>query len=305
MAELRHFKKVSDYHKLAKLPAPEHPLVSLVDYSQVRYPDDVASLRWKQDYYTIGLKRNVPHKMFYGQQDYDFDEGLMTFVAPNQIMGLANNPNVNSSQPSGWLLLVHPDFLWNTALGATINEYDFFGYNVNEALFLSEKEEEMIIDLLTSIQKEYQSNIDQFSQKIVISQIELLLNFAERFYARQFITRKISNHLILSQLETILNDLFRSDQLVEQGLPTVQGVADQLNLSPNYLSGMLKSLTGQSTQQHIHDKLIEKAKEQLSTTPLSISEIAYGLGFEHPASFTKLFKNKTDMSPLEFRKAYN
>lgn len=305
MAELRHFKKLNDYHKLAKLSAPEHPLISLIDYSEVQYPDDIESLKWKQDYYTIALKRNIPHKMFYGHQDYDFDEGLMTFLAPHQIMSLANNPNVNSRQPSGWLLLIHPDFLWNTSLGATIKDYDFFGYTVNEALFLSEKEEKMIIEMLLNIRKEYKSNIDRFSQKIVISQIELLLNFAERFYERQFITRKISNHQVLAQLELVLAQQFHPDNLVENGLPTVQLVADQLNLSPNYLSGMLKSLTGQSTQQHIHNMLIEKAKEQLSASALSISEIAYGLGFEHPASFTKLFKNKTDMSPLEFRKAYN
>jgi len=305
MTDLKHFKKVGDYHKLVNLAAPLHPMVSLVDYSEVQYPADIESLRWKQDYYTIGLKRNIPHKLFYGQQVYDFDEGLMTFVAPKQIMGLANNPNVNKGQPSGWLLLVHPDFLWNTSLAKTIKDYDFFGYGVNEALFLSEKEEEMMVNMLMNIQKEYESNIDNFSQKIVVSQIELLLNFAERFYARQFITRKISNHQIISQLETVLDEEFRSDNLVENGIPSVQFVADRLNLSPNYLSGILKSLTGQSTQQHIHDKLIEKAKEQLMATPLSISEIAYGLGFEHPASFTKLFKNKTDLSPLEFRRAYN
>lgn len=305
MKTIKHFKKISDYHKLANLKAPEHPLVSLVDYRHVQYPDDIESLKWKQDYFTIALKRNIKHKMFYGQQAYDFDEGLMTFLAPNQVMSLAHNPNVNEGHPSGWLLLVHPDFLWDSKLGASIKEYDFFGYNVNEALFLSEKEENMIIEMFMNIRKEYESNIDRFSQKIVISQIELLLNFAERFYERQFLTRKISNHQILSQLDMVLSKQFEADNLIENGLPTVKLVADSLNLSPNYLSGMLKALTGQSTQQHIHDKLIEKAKEQLSTSPLSISEIAYGLGFEHPASFTKLFKNKTDMSPMEFRKAYN
>ncbi|WP_106792187.1 AraC family transcriptional regulator [Aquimarina sp. Aq78] len=305
MKDLKHFKKVSDYHKLANIAAPEHPLISLVDYSQVRYPSDIEELKWKQDYYTIGLKRNVAHKFFYGQQEYDFDEGIMTFVAPKQVMSLGNNPNIKDHKPSGWLLLVHPDFLWNSPLATQITNYDFFGYTVNEALFLSEKEEQMMLDLLKNIQREYQSNMDKFSQKIIISQLELLLNYAERFYERQFITRKISNHQVLGQLEQILSDYFKVDSLVEKGLPTVQWVANCLNLTPNYLSSMLKSLTGQSTQQHIHNKLVEKAKEQLSTTLLSVSEIAYNLGFEHPASFTKLFKNKTDMSPIEFRKAYN
>ncbi|MGG5486504.1 helix-turn-helix domain-containing protein [Gaetbulibacter sp. PBL-D1] len=305
MKDLKHFKKVSDYHKQANIAAPEHPLISLVDYSQVQYPSNIESLKWKQDYYTIGLKRNVPYKFFYGQQEYDFDEGVMTFIAPNQIMSLGENPNIKTNTPSGWLLLVHPDFLWNSSLAKTIKQYEFFGYTVNEALFLSEKEEQMMLNILMQIQGEYQSNIDKFSQKIIIAQIELLLNYAERFYERQFITRNISNHQVLSQLEKVLAEYFTKNQTIENSIPTVQDVADRLNLSPNYLSSMLKSLTGQSTQQHIHNTIIEKAKEQLATPLLSISEIAYNLGFEHPASFTKLFKNKTDMSPSEFRKTYN
>ncbi|WP_422105234.1 helix-turn-helix domain-containing protein [Winogradskyella sp.] len=304
MKHITRFKKVGDYHKLAQLPAPEHPLISLVDYSKVRYPEEINTMTWTQDYYTIGLKRNIPYKFFYGQQEYDFDEGVMTFIAPNQVMSLSNNPNIGHT-PSGWLLLIHPDFMWNTALAEKIQHYEFFGYTINEALFLSEKEETMMGDLLQNIQREYQSNIDKFSQNIIISQIELLLNYAERFYERQFITRKIVNHKILDGLETLLKDYFKDDSLIEKGLPSVQWVADGLNLSPNYLSSMLKSLTGMSTQQHIHEKLIAKAKTQLSTTTLSISEIAYNLGFEQPASFTKLFKSKTDMSPLEFRKTFN
>lgn len=305
MKDLKHFKKVSDYHKQANIAAPEHPLISLVDYSQVQYPSNIESLKWKQDYYTIGLKRNVPYKFFYGQQEYDFDEGVMTFIAPNQIMSLGENPNIKTNTPSGWLLLIHPDFLWNSSLAKTIKQYEFFGYTVNEALFLSEKEEQMMLNILMQIQGEYQSNIDKFSQKIIIAQIELLLNYAERFYERQFITRNISNHQVLSQLEKVLAEYFTKNQTIENGIPTVQDIADRLNLSPNYLSSMLKSLTGQSTQQHIHNTIIEKAKEQLATPLLSISEIAYNLGFEHPASFTKLFKNKTDLSPSEFRKTYN
>ncbi len=305
MKNLQHLKRVSDYHTLANIAAPEHPLISLIDYSQVQYPSDTEALTWKQDYYTIGLKRNIAHKLFYGQQAYDFDEGVMTFVAPKQVMRLGDNPNLKSHKPSGWLLLIHPDFLWNTSLATRIKQYDFFGYSVNEALFLSEKEEQMMLELLQNIRREYQSNIDQFSQKIVVAQLELLLNYAERFYERQFITRKISNHQILGQLEEVLSRYFQEDYVTEHGIPTVQQVADRLHLSPNYLSSVLKSLTGQSTQQHIHDKLIAKAKEQLSSTSLSISEIAYGLGFERPSSFTKLFKNKTELSPLAFRKTYN
>ena len=304
MKDITRLKKVSDYHKLAQLPAPEHPLISLIDYSTVNYIDAIYDMTWTQDYYVIGLKRNIPYKFFYGQQEYDFDEGLMTFIAPNQVLSVSNNPNFGKSA-SGWLLLIHPDFMWHTPLAEKIQHYEFFGYTINEALFLSEKEETMMGDLLKNIQREYQSNIDKFSQNIIISQLELLLNYAERFYERQFITRQIVNHKILDGLESLLKTYFKGNSLIEKGLPTVQGVAEELNLSPNYLSSMLKSLTGMSTQQHIHEKLIEKAKTQLSTTTLSISEIAYNLGFEQPASFTKLFKSKTEMSPLEFRKTFN
>lgn len=298
MKELLHFKKIGDYHKFAHLAAPEHPLISLVDYSKVQYPQDVESFKWVQDYYVVGLKRNIPYKFFYGQQEYDFDEGVMTFIAPGQVMSLTNNPN-RTAHPTGWLLLIHPDFLYRTNLAKQIQHYQFFGYAINEALFLSEKEEAMISDILKNIQNEYHSNIDKYSERIIIAQLELLLNYADRFYERQFFTRKITNHQILDQLDQVLYRLF------EKGLPTVQEVADQLHLSPNYLSSVLTNLTGKSTQSHIHDKLIEKAKLQLSGTTASVSEIAYDLGFEHPASFSKLFKNKTNMSPIEFRKAFN
>lgn len=302
---MKHFTKVSDYHDLAQLPGPDHPLISLVDYSQVNYPDDIAELKWKQDYYTIGLKRNVPYKLFYGQQDYDFDKGLMTFVAPGQLMQLGANPNLGSKEPTGYLLLIHPDFLWNTPLASKIKQYEFFGYGVNESLFLSEKEEGTMLDLLHQIQREYHANTDSFSQNIIIAQLELLLSYAERFYQRQFLTRKISNHEILGRLESLLESKFQQDYLYEHGVPSVVSLAEELHLSPNYLSSMLVSLTGQSTQQHIHDKLIIRAKSQLSSTSESISEIAYLLGFEHPSSFSKLFKKKTSMTPKQFRDSYH
>jgi AraC family transcriptional activator of pobA len=203
------------------------------------------------------------------------------------------------------MLLIHPDFLWNTSLAKNIKQYDFFDYSVNEALFLSEKEEKTLNNITDSIRQEYHANIDKFSQNIIISHIETLLNYSERFYERQFITRKITNHKMLNRLEEFLNDYFYSDDLTSKGLPTVQLIATELNVSPNYLSRLLKTLMGKSTQQFIQDKVIEKAKEKLSTTSLSISEIAYGLGFEHPQSFSKLFKNKTKLSPLQFRASFN
>jgi AraC family transcriptional activator of pobA len=256
------------------------------------------------DFYSISLKRDFNAKIKYGQQEYDFDEGIMFFISPGQVFGIEVNKDVELKR-SGWLLLVHPDFLWNTQLAKTIKKYEYFNYSVHEALFLSEKEEITFTGMMKNIEQEYHSNIDKFSQDLIIAQLELLLTYADRFYHRQFITRKISNHKILDRLEDILSEYFNGDALSQKRLPTVQYVAGKLNVSPNYLSELLKVLTGQSTQQHIHDKLIEKAKERLSTTDLSVSEIAYELGFEHPQSFSKLFKTKTSLSPLEFRQSFN
>jgi len=295
---------IYEFHQFSNLPKPAHPLVSLIDYSLVNYPPEYTDIKWVQNFYSIGLKRNVSKKFNYGQQPYDFEEGVLALVSPQQVIHIEIDPEAQA-EPSGWLLLIHPDFLWKTALATKIHTYEFFGYAVNEALFLSEKEEQMMVEVFKNIQQEYQSNIDKFSHNIIITQIELLLNYTERFYERQFLTRRITNDKMLTRLESLLNQYFRSDRLLENGIPTVQEIAEQLNLTPNYLSSLLKVHTGQSTQQHIHNKLIEKAKERLSTTDLSVSEIAYELGFERPASFNKLFKQKTNLSPLAFRRSFN
>jgi AraC family transcriptional activator of pobA len=297
-------KTISEFHRLRELPKPEHPLISVINLESLKHLPVDAPTSWILDFYSIALKRNFGAKIKYGQQEYDFDEGIMFFISPGQVFGIEPNRN-GALQQSGWMLLVHPDFLWNTPLARTIKQYEYFDYSVNEALFLSEKEEATIITIIQNIEQEYRSNIDKYSQNIIIAQLELLLTYAERFYQRQFITRKITNHKILDRLEDILTDYLNGNDLIEKGLPTVQYIAGTLNVSPNYLSGMLKVLTGQSTQQHIHDKLIERAKEKLSTTDLSVSEIAYELGFEHPQSFSKLFKTKTKFSPLEFRHSFN
>jgi AraC-like DNA-binding protein len=225
-------------------------------------------------------------------------------MSPNQVFSLYTNAK-GAPKQSGWLLLIHPDFFWNTALAKRIKQYDFFDYSLNEALFLSEMEETTINEIVARIQHEYHSNIDKFSKQIIISHIETLLSYSERFYNRQFITREKNNHQVLERLEQILTNHFDNDALVSKGLPTVQDVAEKLNVSPSYLSSLLRTLTGQNTQQHIHNKLIEKAKEKLSTTVLSVSEIAYQLGFEHSQSFSKLFKTKMKVSPLEFRRSFN
>lgn len=303
-SKLIRFKTISEYHRFNDLPQPEHPLISIVDHSKLKQFTSDNSVGMIFDFYSISMKRGVG-KMFYGQQKYDFDEGVMYFMSPNQILRIEHNQSDMNQERLGWILLIHPDFLWHTPLAKAMKKYEYFDYSVNEALWLSDKEEATINGIIQNIQQEYHSNIDKFSQNIIISQIETLLNYADRFYQRQFITRKITNHQILDQLEKILTDYFKSNNPSENGLPTVQYVADTLHISSSYLSSLLKSLTGQSTQQHIHNKLIELAKERLSTTDLSISEIAYELGFEHSQSFSKLFKNKTKQSPVEFRQSFN
>lgn len=297
-------KTISEFHRSRNLPKPEHPLISVIEHAALIHSPENNNRNEIFDFYSVSIKRGVNGKMKYGQQEYDFDEGIMYFIAPNQTFRLEISQDTKE-KPTGWVLLIHPDFFWNTSLAKAIKQYEYFGYSVNEALFLSEKEEAIIYGIIQNIKQEYHSNIDKFSQSIIISQLETLFNYSERFYQRQFITRKITNHKILERLEKLLADYFNSDDLISKGLPAVQYVADNLNVSPSYLSSLLKVLTGQSTQQHIHDKLIDKAKEKLSTTDLSISEIAYELGFEYPQSFTKLFKSKTKQSPLEFRQSFN
>ncbi len=301
--QLTRFRTISEFHRMMNLPKPQHPLITLVDLKSMgRLPEGTYSRVY--DFYSISLKKNFHLAMLYGQQPHDFDEGVLHFMAPGQVITVTINKH-QEHNPSGWMILFHPDLLWNTALAKTIKQYEYFGYAANEALHLSDREEAMISGIAKNIEHEYESNIDKFSLPVIIAQLELLLTYADRFYQRQFITRQVASHEILARLEVFLDNYFASGALIKQGLPTVTYTADALHVSPNYLSGLLKNLTGQSTQQHLHAKLIELAKAKLSTTTLSVSEIAYELGFEHLASFSKLFKTKTNLSPLEFRQSFN
>lgn len=300
---LHRIKTISEYHQVMGLPKPEHPLISVINYESIKLPCK-AQMSLMFDFYSVSLDRAFKGSMKYGQQQGDFDEGVLFFMSPGQVFEIDVEKGKMIDR-SGWLLLIHPDFLWNTALAKTIKQYEYFSYSATEALFLSEKEESAILGLMKNIAQEYQANIDKFSEPVILAQLELLFTYADRFYQRQFITRKINNHTILNRLEELLNKYFKSDALANDGIPTVQHIATSLNVSAGYLSGLLKVLTGQSTQQYIHDKIIENAKEKLSTTNLSVSEIAYELGFEHPQSFSRLFKAKTNFSPLEFRTSFN
>jgi len=296
-------ESLSDMHRAFGLPAPAHPLISLIDGATNRVIIGSMPTSHVLKFYKISYKPSMTGKLKYGQSYYDFDEGGMLFAAPNQIIG--HQPDSDPDICSQFTLLIHPDFFWNYSLSKKIKTYGFFSYAANEGLHLSDQEKETIISVFKMIETELSSRIDEFSQDVVISQIELLLTYADRFYKRQFVTRKAVNHNLLQQLETVLESWFADEKSLSQGIPTVHYLAETLNLSPTYLSDLLRSLTGQNAQQHIHQKLIEKAKEKLSTTTLSVSEVAYALGFEHSQSFSKLFKAKTNLSPLEFRKSFN
>ncbi|MBD2767179.1 helix-turn-helix transcriptional regulator [Hymenobacter sp. BT664] len=298
----RPVETITAFHQLRGLPKPAHPLISVVSFDDMCYAADGSPATLVHNFYSIALKRNFTGKLKYGQQHYDFDEGVMVFMAPGQVLTVEADGPLHHE---GWLLLLHPDFLWNTPLAKTIRQYPFFSYAVHEALHLSEKEERQMTDILQHIAQEYHANMDAYSQRVIVAQLELLLTYSERFYQRQFLTRQMANHQLLERLEDLLTAYFASDALPQHGPPTVQYIADQLHVSPNYLSVLLKTLTGQSTQQHIQDKLIEQAKQQLATTARSVSEIAYALGFEHAQSFSKLFKTKTALSPLAFRNSFN
>jgi len=293
---------VSELHHFLNIKKPTHPLVSVVNLDEINsiVAEEMKTIVY--NFYTIYLKKNFDGKVKYGQQYYDFDDGIMTFFAPKQMFSIEEN---SSAKVEGWMIVFHPDFIQNYPLAKRIKDYGFFSYTNNEALHLSDKEEIVISGLIENLQQEIEAMIDNYTQDVVVSHIDLLLNYCNRFYNRQFITRKKASTDLSLKFEDLLNAYYQNDDLSVSGLPTVQYFAEKLFVSPHYLNDMLKNLTGQTTQQHIQNQLLEKAKELLSTTELSVSEIAYHLGFEYPQSFSKVFKNKTHQTPLEFRQSFN
>ncbi len=298
---INQIKSISQLVRVLGFPSPMHPLIALVDYNDVSIEMFPKGQKVSLDFYKISFKPAFSGHIKYGQGYYDFEEGGLAFLKPKQIV----LPPEEIESYEGIALYFHSDFIRNYPLGKTINQYGFFSYDVSEALFLSAKEKEIIANLFATIANELNNNIDSFSQDVLVSQIELLLNYSNRFYNRQFITRKAVNHDIITSLDKLLNSYFEEEKSLKNGLPSVKYISSELKLSQRYLSDMLSSLTGFNTQQYIQNVIIEKAKEKLSTTNLSVSEIAYGLGFEHSQSFSKLFKMKTNVSPLEFRRSFN
>jgi len=295
---LHKFHSLSEFHKMFGLAKPEHPLVSFIRLEDMTIPEGLPD-QMVLDFYKIAYKDTIGSAK-YGQHHYDFGEGGLVFTAPGQLF---EKPRNNKSK--GFLVLLHPDFLLTYPLAKKIRQYGFFSYATDEALQVSEKEKETLFSVFNIIDEELRNRIDDFSQDLVISQIELLLNYSSRYYKRQFITFKAVNDHLIEKFEKVLDHYFNDDEKLQNGMPTVQNIADQLNVSASYLSDMLRSLTGLNTQQHIHNRFVETAKDILSTTDLSVSQIAYHMGFDYPQSFTRLFKSKTNQTPLEFRQSFN
>lgn len=295
------FESLSDAHRYFEMPKPKHPLISIMKGRNQFANSEKLSTRHVLSFYKISYKPKLNGRIEYGQGHYDFDEGGLLFAAPGQIIG----GNTDDSACSEYSLLIHPDFFLGYPLAKKIRNYGFFSYSIKETLHLSEEEKNIVISIFSFMESELNNRIDDFSHNVIISQMELLLTYADRFYKRQFITRQAVNNDLLQRFESLLDTYFKDELALQNGIPTVSYFADHLNLSASYLSDMLRSLTGQSTQQHIHERLIYEAKEILSTTGLSVGEVAYKLGFEHSQSFSTLFKTKTKQSPLEFRKSFN
>jgi AraC family transcriptional activator of pobA len=289
---------ISDLHELYGLPKPRHPLVTVFDLKDAKRDRIQEGMVYRLGFYSIYYKKFTGN-LKYGRSYYDFSEGAMMFTAPGQVI----TPGPGLLIEEGWGLVFHPDLLNRSALGRNMNAYSFFHYDADEALHLSEEERLTIQHGVANIRSEYSGNIDKHTQNLILSNIELLLNYCARFYDRQFLTRAKVSHDVVQLFEEKLLSWFSPETLIEKGLPDVGFFASALHLSPNYLSDLLKRYTGKSTQEHIHLQLVEKAKALLWGTEKQVSEIAYQLGFEHPSHFTKIFKNKTGKSPSDFRQA--
>ncbi|GAB4044903.1 helix-turn-helix domain-containing protein [Spirosoma litoris] len=295
-----HLQTVSDIFQFFQLDILiQHPLIAVVDFSQVNESIN-AETKISSDFYALIFKTYNRNNIKYGRKIIDFQDGNLICMAPNQVLEMDNDIE-ESENMMGWGLFFHPDLIRATSLNDKMKGYSFFSYEISESLHLSEKEKQILYDCILKLRAELQENIDLHSQDILVSNIELLLNYCSRFYGRQFITRKNSNNLIVAQVEKILSNYFKQNTINENGLPTVKSVAEQVNLSPGYLSDLLKKETGKNAQDHIHFYLIEEAKNSLLNSNKSVGEIAYSLGFDYPQYFNKLFKQKTGKTPVEFR----
>ena len=299
MKELIHLQSITDLHRLFILGISYNPLVTVLDFSKVTEQVEQNS-KITTDFYSIMFKNYCKNNIKYGRKEIDFQDGNLICIAPNQTIEIDYEVEEREDK-MGWGLFFHPDLIRSTTLNDKIKSYSFFHYEVSEALHLSDKEKNILFECIQKIQIELQENIDVHSQYIIVSTIELLLNYCSRFYGRQMITRSQANKSTISQIETILTEYFAKTKVEEQGLPTVKFLADKVHLSPSYLSDLLKKETGKNAQEHIHYYLIEEAKSLLLNSDKNVSEIAFNLGFEYPQYFNKLFKQKTGKTPMEYR----
>jgi AraC-like DNA-binding protein len=301
MGNIIRLESISQLNALFQQTAPKHPLIAVIDFSKMEKHEKVEEIKLTCGFYSVMFKNHCANKLKYGKEYYDFQEGTLMCIAPNQIITIENDANSENADIVGWGLFFHPDLIRGTSLGNKIKEYTFFSYEVNEALHLSDKEKQTLWDCVYKLENELSENIDLHSQTLITSNIELLLNYCARYYDRQFITRKKVNTNLLTKFETILNSYFNSNDQQYKKLPSVKYFAELLFLSPNYLSDLLKKETGKTAQEYLHYYLIEEAKNNLLNTNDPINEIAFNLGFEYPQYFSKLFKSKTGMTPIAYR----
>lgn len=297
MDEIVNIKSITEAHNLLGLEKPAHPLISVFQHS----PDmniDIKDVRLCFDLYFISLKVSIKGSFAYGKNNYDFEEGSLVFVAPGQITEITETPQLDYK---GWSIFIHPDLLRQSNLGTEIQNYSFFNYSTKEALHVSEKEKKSLTEIANKIEAEINQNLDRHSQDLIVHNLDTILKYSARFYDRQFLTRTNYNQDFIIRFETYLQDYFSSNQLLEKGIPTVTQCGQVLNMSGHYLSDMLKIETGKTAKEYIHLRLVDKAKTQLSNSDISIKLLAYDLGFEYPQNFSKLFKNKTGLSPSEYR----
>lgn len=295
MEDIVKIDSVTKYNKI-RGAVTLHPLITVIDLSKA---EPMPAQTFNFSLYAVYLKELKCGELKYGRNTYDYQEGTLVFIAPGQIMGV--QPNVKTFEPKGWALLFDPELIKGTPLGRHIQDYSFFSYDVNEALHLSEKERQIVLDCFGKIEYELQQSIDKHSRTLIASNIELFLNYCTRFYDRQFITRDNSHKGILEKFENLLNGYFSSDKPHNLGLPSVTYCADELNLSPNYFGDLIKKETGKSAKEYIQEKVIDVAKERIFDIDKSISEVAYELGFKYPQHFTRVFKQRVGFSPNEYR----
>lgn len=296
--DIQNIKSISQLHEIFGFEKPTHPLISIIDVSKWEIPEHFIDIKYTSGLYTIGLK-DKSCGLQYGRNKYDFDEGVLFFTAPNQVQSVSKAQKID--EVKGWMLFFHPDLIKNTSLSQSIEYYNFFDYDVHEALHLSDSEQKTICDCKNMIQNEISERIDNHSQIVITSFLESLLNLSRRYYERQFNTRSGQNSDVVSQFHTLLNDYYKNGKFADSGMPSVEYFSDKIYLSGNYLSDLLKKETGYTVKDHVNNFIVEKAKILLLSEFETVSCIAYNLGFNYPHYFSRLFKNKTGLTPIEYR----